>query len=145
VDELRQRDVRATLSDQPGSEVEVVVVQEDGRLRLAVELLHHDLGEALVDRDVSVVPRVVQAAVPTRRLLEVPEVVLEKPQRRIRNDVVEPVVRLRVVRDQAVPVRRPVAGRLLEQLVPGLDRDVAILLAHRARDPRDVVHRDEAP
>ena len=121
--------------------VEVVVVEEDGRVRALGELLEHGLGERAVDRDVAVLPGAPELVAPV--LEQPPQVVLEEPERRIRDDVVVAVVRRRVVHHEPKPAARPVTERLLEGASGG-DRDGAVLLADRARDPRDVVVRDEA-
>ena len=59
------------------------------------------------------------------------------------DNVVVAVVRELVVRDEPQPVRLVVA-RLLDRLVAALGGDRAVLVAHRARDPRHVVVRDQA-
>ena len=119
-------------------------MEEDGRVGLAVELGERRVREGPVDGDVALVPGVVEALVDVRRVGEPPEVVLEKPERRVRDDVVEPVVGRRVVRDEPQPVRRAVARDLFDRLSAGLGDDDAVLVGHRARDPRHVVVRDEA-
>jgi hypothetical protein len=48
------------------------------------------------------------------------------------------------VRKQAYPVRRPCARAFNHCLTATLACDHAILIAHRARNPRDVVMRDKA-
>jgi hypothetical protein len=86
----------------------------------------------------------VEAGIDVRRVGERPQVVLQEPERRVRDDVVVPVVGGRVVRDEPQPVRRAVAGHLLDRLALRLDCDGPILVGHRARDPGHVVMRDEA-
>jgi hypothetical protein len=119
-------------------------VEEDGRVRIALELLDHRLGECTVDRYVSLEPRVVDAVVDARSRGEVPEMVLEKPQHRVGDDVVEPVVRLLVVRDHSQAVGRAVTRGLLERFLVVVQCDNAILVGHSTCDPRDVVMQNEA-
>ena len=80
-------------------------MEEHRSVRLSLELLQDGGGETRVDRDVPVVPSRVEAAIDRRRVGELPEVVLDEPQHRIRHDVVEPVVGLGVVCDEAEPER----------------------------------------
>ena len=86
----------------------------------------------------------VEAVVDHRLEREAPQVVLQEPQHRVRDDVVVPVVRVLVVRDEAQPEARSVARRLLESLAVVFIQDNTILFGHRARDPRDVVVEHEA-
>jgi hypothetical protein len=123
----------------------VVVVEEDGSVRLRLELGDHGVGETRVDGDVPLLPGEMQPAIEIRRVRQVPQVVLQEPQRRVRDDVVEPVVRRLLVHDEAQAVRRPIAGRLLDRVAAALLGDGTILLAHRGCDPGDVVQGDEAP
>ncbi len=145
VHEMRQRGVRSARADEAGCEIEVVVVEEDGRLGLGVQLGDDRVGEAGVDRDVPLVPREMEAAVEIGYVSEIPEVVLQKPERRVRDDVVEPVVGGLVVSDEAEPIRRSVARSFLDRLAARLLRNRPILVGHRARHPGDVVQGNEAP
>ena len=52
----------------------MVVVEEDRRLGLGLELLEHGLREGLVDLGVAAVPRVLQGDVDRRLVRELPEV-----------------------------------------------------------------------
>ena len=144
VDEVGQRHVRPRFPDVPRRQIQVVVVEEHRRVGLAFELGERRVREGPVDGDVAPVPGVIEALVDVRGVGEPPEVVLEKPERRVRDDVVEPVVGRRVVSNEPQAVRRPVARDLFDRLSAGLDDDGAVLLGHRARDPRHVVMRDEA-
>ena len=119
-------------------------MEEDRRGGIALELGDDDVGEAPVDGEVALVPGVMEALVDVRRARETPEIVLREPQDRIRDDVVVPVVRPRVVGDETKPVRRSVARALLDRLTVRLAGDGSVLIAHRARDPGDVVVRDKA-
>ena len=139
VDEVREQRVRRALAHELRREVEVVVVEEDRRLGLGLELLEHGLGEGLVDLRVAAVPGVLQRDVDRRLVRELPEVVLEEPEHRVRDDVVEPVVGRLVVCDEAQAKRRAVARALLDRGPARLDRDRPVLVAHRAGDPGHVV------
>ncbi len=90
-------------------------------------------------------PRRVERSVQVGLVGKTPHVVLDEPQRGVRDDVVEPVIRDGVVRDEAQAVRRAVAEGLAERVLPVLGCDSTILVAHRAADPGHVVLRDEAP
>jgi hypothetical protein len=74
--EVRERRVRPLLPDEPGGEIEVVVVEEDRRFGIAVQLIDDRRRELRVDDCVAVVPRGVETAVDGRRVGELPEMVL---------------------------------------------------------------------
>ena len=75
-------------------------MEEDGRVRVALELLDDGSREGTVDRDVALLPRA-ENRVRVRVVLELPEPVLDEPERRIRDDVVGERVRLGwIVRDE---------------------------------------------
>ena len=61
-----------------------------------------------VDGDVTLVPRAAEVVARAAQVL--PEAVLEKPEHRVGDDVVEEVVRRRVVRDEPQPVAGAVGG-----------------------------------
>ncbi len=61
VREVREERVAALVADDERSDVEVVVVEEDRRVRPLCELLEHRDGEGVVDRDVAVLPGAVRA------------------------------------------------------------------------------------
>ena len=115
-------------------------MEEDRRVGLTLELLEHGRGEAGVDGSVPVMPRRMERAIDLRRVCELPQRMLDEPQHRVRDDVVVPIVRLLVVRDQVQAIRRAVLRGLLERLAGA----GAILVAHRARDPRHVVVAEQA-
>src|SRR5581483_11529337 len=143
VDEVGAQDVGALLPDERRREIEVVVVEEDRRLGLAVELLERRGGERLVHRHVAGVQGPPELRAELRRHAGIPEAVLQEPERRIGDDVVKQVICRGIVGDKVQPVRVPVPRRLLERAAT-LRRDGAVPVAHRARDPRHVVVRDEA-
>src|SRR6266511_5522846 len=66
---------------------------------------------------------------------------LEEPEHRIGDDVVVPVVRLLVVRDEVEAIGRPVTRGLVDRLTG----ERAVLLGDGTRDPRHVVVLDETP
>jgi hypothetical protein len=136
--------LRSLGADKSRRHVEVVVVEEDRRVRLALELVEHGLGEVPVDRDVPLLPRVVEGLVDLGRRGQAPQVVLHEPEHRVGDDVVVPVVRGRVVGDETQAIRRSVLRHLLQRPVFRLFGDDAVLLGHRARDPRHLVPRDQA-
>ena len=111
MDEVRRDDVGPPGPNDRGRKVEVIVVEEDRRVRLPLELVERRRRECLVDRHVAVRPGGVDRGVEVGRAAEPPEVVLEEPQRRVREHVVEAVVRRRVVGDEgAAGSRRPRAS-----------------------------------
>ena len=97
----------------------------------------HRPGDPLVDATVAL-PGVLEPNVPD----EIPQLVLQEPQRRIGELVVEAVEVAGVVGDQPEPVRRAVTTGLVEGAV-GLCGDGVILLRHRVGDPGDLVARHE--
>jgi hypothetical protein len=78
---------------------------------------------------------VVQRVIPLRRVREIPQIVLQEPQRRVRDDVVVPVVRLLVVRDEA----QTVVGAVARDLVAGFG------VAARRKAGASIFSRDGAP
>ena len=109
VHEVLEDGVRTLVAHELRCEVEVVVVEEHRRLGLALELVGDRAREVLIDRDVPLVPRVVERLVEVRRLRQVPKVVVDEPQRRVGDHVVEPVVRLCFVCDETEAKRRAFA------------------------------------
>ncbi len=99
VDEVRERRVRRLFSDEPRRQIEVVVVEEHRGVGFGLELFENGGGEAFVDADIPLLPGVAEAVVERGGVGELPEVVLEEPQHRIRDHVVEPVVGRFVVGD----------------------------------------------
>ena len=142
---MDERSRRPALAHHARREVEVVVVEEDRGVGLVLELGQHRVGEALVHRDVALLPRVVEPRIVIGGVHQVPEVVLEEPQRRVRNHVVVPVVRRFVVGDEAQAVGRALARALLDRDALGLRGDRAVLVGHGAGDPGHVVLSQQAP
>ena len=143
VDEVRGHELGPRLPHESRRNVEVVVVEHDGRIGLALELFERRRSKGLVHRDVAGVPRIVQPRVEVGSRAEPPEVVLQEPEGRVGEDVVVAVVRRRVVRDEAQPVPGAVTCLLLERALV-LGRHGPVLLAHGACHPRHVVVREQA-
>ncbi len=142
VDEVVEEDVRALLADHPRGGVEVVVVEHHQRPLLALDLAEHGGGDVAVDRLVAEVPGVELLLADVRRVGEVPEVVLDEPEDRVGDHVVEAVVGLGVAADQQHPVVDPVERELGRPAALFGDGDV--LVGHRRGDPERVAVGDQA-
>ena len=138
VGEVGKRRLGPLRADERGRHVEVVVVEEDGRARLALELLEDGVGEGPVDRDVALLPGATQVV--TGVVLEVPEAVLDEPERGVGGDVVVEVVRGGSVRHEPQAVARAIGCGFLDGAFGG---DGAILVRERTGDPGDVVVCDQ--
>ena len=137
------REVRNHRLGQPSAhearrQVQVVVVEENCRARVAGQLLDDCVGECLVDRGVPRVPG--RSEVALGLVLELPQPVLNEPERWVGDDVVVEVERGRVVRDEPQPVARAVWCSRIDR---PFGRDHTILVRERACDPGDVVMRHE--
>ena len=142
VDEVGERRLRSRAADEPRCEVQVVVVEQDRRVRSVVELLDDRGREPRVHRRVAV-PGGVRLGADARGAREIPEVVLDEPEHRVRDDVVVAVEVGRVVLDEPQAVRNPVAARLVERAAARLGGDGPVLVRDRAGDPGHVVAGDE--
>ena len=100
VDEVVQEHIRAGFAHEVRERVEVVVVNHHDGLGDALELLHDRPREILVDDVVAELERLDLLAADVRRVRQVPEVVLDEPQHRVGEDVVEAVVGLGVGDDE---------------------------------------------
>ena len=109
VHEVVQEGVRARPADQAGQRVEVVVVDHHDRLLGALQLLDDRLGEVFVDGVVAELEGLDLLAADVRRVGQVPQVVLDEPQHRVGDDVVEAVVGVGV-RDHQAHAEVDVAG-----------------------------------
>ena len=144
VDEVVQEDVGLLAPDDLRQRVEVVVVDHHDRVLLVGDLLQHGLREVVVDGLVAVLERLDLVAADVRRVALVPEVVLDEPEHRVGDDVVEAVVGLVVGLDEA-HAERAALGRLdLERVAAVLARDLDVLLGHRGGDPDRVAVRGQA-
>ena len=95
----------------------MVVVEQHRRIGFGFELVEDGGGKSFVDAHVAVLPGVLKAVIDGGRVGELPEVVLEEPQHRVCDHVVEPVVGHLVVGDQPQTERRAVSRRLVDRLV----------------------------
>ena len=134
VREVRNHRVGQPFANEARRQVEVVVVEEDRRARIAGQLLDDRVGEFLVDRGIPRFPG--RAEVALRLVLELPQPVLNKPEGGVGDDVVVEVVRGGIVRDEPQPVARAVRCSRSDR---SFGRDHAILVRERACDPGDVV------
>ena len=135
VDEVVQEHVRARAAHEVGERVEVVVVDHHHRLVGVLELLDDRPREIFVDDVVAELERLDLLAADVRRVRQIPQVVLDEPQHRVGEHVVEAVVGLRVADDQAHLVLA--AGRRAhrERAAAVFARDLGVVLAHRRGDP----------
>ena len=141
VDEVVQEDVGAGPAHELGQRVQVVVVHHHDRLLDLGDLLDHGAREVLVDDVVAELEGLDLVAADVGRVGEVPEVVLDEPQHRVGEDVVEAVVGVGVGLDEAHQV--VAAGRRahLERLPAVAARGARVVLAHRRGDPDRVAVR----
>ncbi len=129
-------------ADQGGAGVEVVVVEHHQRLLVVGDRPHHGFGDIVVDDLVAVLPRVELLLANVGRVREVPEVVLDEPQNRVRDHVVEAVVGVGVGFDQA-DVVLDVVDLERDRAPARLAGDGGILLGHRRGDPEGPAMADE--
>ena len=144
VHEVVQEDVGARAAHERGQRVEVVVVDHHDRLVVALDLLDDGGGEVLVDDVVAVLERLDLVAPDVRGVGEVPEVVLDEPQHRVGEDVVEAVVGLGVADDQAHLVLAARRRAHAERLALGLVRLARVAVGQRRGDPHRVAVRRQA-
>ena len=142
VDEVVQEGVGPLGADHPRGGVEVVVVEHHQRPLATLDLAEDGLGDVAVDGLVAVVPGVQLLLADVGSVGEVPEVVLDEPEDRVGDHVVEAVVGLGVAADQQHPVVDPVDRELDWPAALLGDRDV--LVGHRRGDPERLAVRDEA-
>ena len=119
MDEVLEEGVGARVADDRRGGVEVVVVEHHERLGLLRDQAEHGVGDVAVDDRVAVGPGVGLLLADVRRVREVPEVVLDEPEDRVRDDVVEAVVghRLRLDHEHVVG---GVVDRDLHRVAAGL-------------------------
>jgi hypothetical protein len=141
VHEVVEEGVGSRLPDQPGGGVEVVVVEHHHRLLLALDRPDHAIGDVVVDDLVALLPGVHLGLADVRRVGEVPEVVLDEPEDRVRDHVVEAVVCGGVRGDHLHVVGDPVHLDLGRPLALVGDDDV--LVGHRRCDPERLAVRDQ--
>ena len=141
VDEVVQEDVGARAAHERGQRVEVVVVDHHHRLVGALDLLDDGGREILVDDVVAVLERLHLVAPDVRGVGEVPEVVLDEPQHRVGEDVVEAVVGVRVADDQPHLVLAARGRAHGERAALGLLRLARVAVGERGGDPHRVAMR----
>ena len=129
-------------ADHPRRGVEVVVVQHHQRPLAALDLAQHRAGDVAVDRLVAEVPGVELLLADVGSVGEVPEVVLDEPEDRVGDHVVEAVVGFGVAADQQHAVVDAVDRELGRAAALLGDGDV--LVGHRRGDPERVAVGDEA-
>ncbi len=144
VDEVVQEHVRARPAHEVRERVEVVVVDHHDRLAGALELLDDRAREVLVDDVVAELERLDLLAADVRRVRQIPQVVLDEPQHRVGEHVVEAVVGLRVADHQAHLVLAAGGRAHRERASAVLARDLRVVLAHRRGDPDRVAVGGEA-
>jgi hypothetical protein len=142
VHEVVEEGVRARLADPRRARVQVVVVKHDQRLGVVLDGVEHGRGDVRVHRLVPVFERVRLLLADVRRVGEVPQVVLDEPQDRVRDHVVEAVVGHRIALHEQDVVAHPVEllGRRPPRRLPA---HLHVLLGHRRGDPQRAPMRDE--
>ena len=134
VDEVLEEDVRPALADRRRAGVEVVVLEHHQRLVPALDRPDDRLGDVAVDDLVAALPGVELLAADVGCVREVPEVVLDEPEDRVRDHVVEARRRRRGRTRPGRRRRRPRRARARSAAV-GLAGDGDVLVGHRRRDP----------
>ena len=130
-----QEDVRARAADEVRERVEVVVVDHHDRFAGPLELLDDGAREVLVDDVVAELERLDLLAPNVRRVREIPEVVLDEPEHRVGEDVVEAVVCVGVADDQAHLVLAAPGRAHRERTASVAAGDLGVVLVHRRGDP----------
>ena len=134
--EVEDRGVRPQLTKLRGGQVQVVVLEEHDRALDALRRLDDGFCERLVGGPVAVPPRVDQRTVDVRPVRQRVHLVLQEPQERVRDGLVEGVVH--VARQVHVIQPQVLAGQqLVEQL--------AHAPADRPLARRDRIEREMAP
>ena len=136
VDEVVQEDVRAGAADEVRERVEVVVVDHHDRFAGVLDLLDDRPGEVLVDDVVAELEGLDLLAADVGGVGEVPQVVLDEPQHRVGEHVVEAVVGLGVADDEAHLVLAA-GGRAHRRSArpPCSCETRGVVLVHRRGDP----------
>ena len=143
VHEVVQERVRARPPDHARQRVELVVVDHHDRLVAAVDLLEHRLGEVLVDDVVAELERLDLVPADVRRVALVPQVVLDEPEHRVGEDVVEAVVGLGVGGDEAHAELAAVGASISNGAPPCSLGHLDVAVGHSRRDPHRVAVRCE--
>ncbi len=144
VDEVVQEDVGPRFAHERRERVQVVVVDHDDRVDLAVDLVDDRPREVVVDDVVAELERLDLVAADVRRVGQVPQVVLDEPQHRVGEDAVEAVVGVGVRHHESHVILA--AGRRVDHERPpaGLLGLHHVALGHRRGDPHRVAVRRQA-
>ncbi len=141
VDEVVQEGVLALGADHPWGGVEVVVVQHHQRPLASLDLAQHRLSDVAVDRLVAVVPGVELVLADVGSVGEIPEVVLDEPEDRVGDHVVEAVIGFGVAVNQQHAVLDAVDREL--DRAASLRGDGDVLVGHGRGDPEGIAVGDE--
>ena len=141
VNEVVEEGVGTRLPDQAWTGVEVVVVEHHHRALLVLDRPDHRGGHVVVDHLVALLPGVHLGLPDVRRVGEVPEVVLDEPEDRVGDHVVEAVVGRRIRDDHLNVVGDRV--QLDRHRTVALAGDDDVLVGQRGGDPERLAVRDE--
>ena len=147
-----RKHVGPRLADQRRAGVEVVVVEHHQGLGVALDRPEHGRRDVGVDDPVALVPGIGLLLADVGSVGEVPEVVLDEPQDRVGDHVVEAVVGRSGRSRPAGPRSRPRRARPRTGLAARLAADGDVLVGHRRGDPerpamgdQPAQRRDQAP
>jgi hypothetical protein len=144
VDEVVQERIAPLAPHQRRQRVEVVVVDHHDRLVTVGDLVQHRPRQVLVDDVVAELERLDLVAPDVRRVGQVPQVVLDEPQHRVREHVVEAVVGVRLGGDELDPVLRPVRRLDRERPAVVARGHLGVLVGQRRRHPDRVAMGGQA-
>ena len=133
---MLQDGVGQLAADQARNQVKVVVMREhQGPLAAPAGFAHHLLGEQLIDQAIALRPGPVRAVIENRRLRQVPEVVLHKPEERVGDRVVVEVVGQARRIDPADLEARAIGGLDHHRLAAAAQLELALESVPHRRDP----------
>jgi hypothetical protein len=135
VDEVVQEDVGTRAANEVRQRVEVIVVDHHDRLAHVLELLDDRAREVFVDDVVAELEGLDLLAADVRGVRQVPQVMLDEPQHRVGEHVVEAIVGLGIADHQAHLVVAAAGRRHGKRPAAVLARDLGVVLAHRRGDP----------
>ena len=138
VHEVMQERVGPGPADQGREGVELIVVDHHDWPLDVPDLLQHGPRQILVHDVVAELEGLGFVTADVRGVGLVPQVVLDEPQQRVREDVVEAVVRLGFRGDQLDPVLAAARGADRERMAAVAFGHRHILIGHRRGDPGDV-------
>src|SRR5581483_4580647 len=133
VGEVEDGGFRQALSHVGGGQIEVVVLKHDVGSGAAAGCLDNGLGEGLVDADVAVVPGLVDRTADVRGTGGVPHEMLQEPEQRVGEGVIEALV------DGARHLHEVDVDLRIRQLhgAPGELRGAPVAFRHGGGDPGD--------